>query len=187
MDGRKIDIYCENPIDNVLIDLSDPLSNLLYKMNITPNMVTIFRLLFILYQTYNLYYNKISINTFILSYIFYYYLDCVDGYMARKYNLITKIGDILDHVTDISVVLLVFYLFMYSKYDKFGIIITIITIITLLLHLGCQEQYNSKDEMILGKLKYICPSKEYIQVTKYFGCATYNIVFLILLYYYYVN
>ena len=40
MNGRKIDVIYENPLDNILIDLADKLTPLLYNNKITPNMVT---------------------------------------------------------------------------------------------------------------------------------------------------
>jgi phosphatidylglycerophosphate synthase len=187
MNGRKIEVDYENPIDSILIELSEPLVNILYKLNITPNMVTIFRLVFILLQINNLYHNRISINSFVLSYIFYYYLDCADGYMARKFNMTSIIGDLLDHFTDMGVSLLLFYLFLYNKMNNYGYLILLIILFLSMYHLGCQELYNEKNNTVLGIFKCLCSSKESIYMSKYFGCGTYNIIFLILFYYYYVN
>ena len=38
-----------------------------------------------------------------------YYFDCIDGPMARKYNMVTVFGDYYDHGTDIICFTLVNY------------------------------------------------------------------------------
>ena len=43
-------------------------------------------------------------HQFLLSaalFIFAYIFDCLDGYVARTYNMVTKFGDYYDHVTDV--------------------------------------------------------------------------------------
>jgi phosphatidylglycerophosphate synthase len=32
---------------------------------------------------------------------YFYFLDCVDGFIARKYEKVTRLGDVLDHVSDV--------------------------------------------------------------------------------------
>jgi hypothetical protein len=38
--GRKINRINENPIDNILIDICEFISPVIYKLKITPNMIT---------------------------------------------------------------------------------------------------------------------------------------------------
>lgn len=75
-------------------------SDMLYtKYNITPNMITL---------TNNLIVTPIALiylelNNIYMTFIFLYLrclLDSIDGYIARKYKLITILGEIYDHVSD---------------------------------------------------------------------------------------
>ena len=68
-------------------------------LNLTPNIITLFNAFivtgFLFYYWY--------IDNFIYSAIFLFLrnlLDGSDGYIARKYNLYSKVGDIYDHMSD---------------------------------------------------------------------------------------
>ena len=47
--GRKIPSNIENPFDTLLISLCDKLIDFCYTLKITPNMVTIFRMMFAIF------------------------------------------------------------------------------------------------------------------------------------------
>ena len=59
--------------------------------------------------------------------------DVLDGNYAKKYKMVTKFGDLYDHIKDISVNILlvfVFYKYMTFKHNKrLCLILLIITII----------------------------------------------------------
>jgi hypothetical protein len=74
--GRKIQYYLENPIDNILIDLCD---RLIPFINATPNQITIFRLILGIIFIYHLNCRTNKLFT-ILFIVFFYFLDCLDGY-----------------------------------------------------------------------------------------------------------
>ena len=109
--GRKIDREMENPIDNIVLDyICEPVSNILRSTSekITPNMITSVGLaigLACIYAIYQGYY-KTGFALYWLCYIF----DCLDGYYARKYNMITRFGDFFDHFRDVFVILVVIIL-----------------------------------------------------------------------------
>ena len=66
---------------------------------ISPNQITFLNNLFIT----PLLFLCIQNNYYFISYIFVYireYLDSLDGYIARKYNLCSKEGEIYDHFCD---------------------------------------------------------------------------------------
>ena len=80
-------------------------------------MVTWIGIIFEIIALYYLYYKKISLFAiFFVS--LSYFLDCVDGHLARKYNQQTKLGDWLDHISDwitaTGIVIIAFY--NYGKY-----------------------------------------------------------------------
>jgi len=80
----------------------------------------------------------------IVSFIFYliqYNFDSVDGYHARRKNMITEFGDHYDHITDLIVTGILLYM-IYKRYKKINFFIKnkyiIIIFITLFFfNLSC--------------------------------------------------
>jgi hypothetical protein len=185
---RKIEKKYENPFDNILIDLCEYCSPFFHKLNFSPNDITTLSLIFGILSIYFLYKNNLVL--FIVLYIISYFFDCFDGFYARKYKMVTKFGDIYDHVKDISVgVGIIIVLIITNKCSTTITVSIIITFIILTIlanvNLGCQELiYNTSDESpILNNLTKLCPGdpKETIKFTRYFGCGTYVILSLCLI------
>jgi len=89
----------ESFFDNYLyFPISDLLVTPLREIGLTPNNVTIISTLFSLSVIYFLSINEIEYACIALS--IGYLLDCVDGNMARKYNMGSKYGMALDMVSD---------------------------------------------------------------------------------------
>jgi phosphatidylglycerophosphate synthase len=173
---RKIEKHMENPIDNYLIDFADYLSPYFYKLNFTPNGITTLSLITGLLSVF-----LIHIDYYILAGIMFfvsYFFDCMDGFYARKYQMVTKFGDLYDHIKD-AIVFSLTALFIYIKtYHKLPLTI-IIGIFTLLamIHLGCQEiVYQKQESDTLVFTKNLCPYESSIYLTRYFGCGTLFVV-----------
>ncbi|MCX8058121.1 MAG: phosphatidylglycerophosphatase A [Spirochaetes bacterium] len=95
-----------------------------------PNILTILR--FILIIPFIIFFSKKDLISTILSFLIFIIAsitDYIDGKIARKYNLITKIGVFLDPLADKFLVLTGFFLFSLYKI----IFINIILIIMLLI------------------------------------------------------
>lgn len=194
--GRKIESEFENPVDNLFIKISEVISGPLVKIGVTPNMITTLSFICGLISVYLLYKDHYlwSGSLFVLGYFF----DCMDGYIARKYNMISKFGDLYDHYTDIIVNISLLIVFMCKKMDtKLKVILFILIFIFIfcsLTHLGCQEKHyeliekkNSKDGILYNLVK-LCKRKEMIGITKYFGTGSYTIfIFLIIVFYKKIN
>jgi hypothetical protein len=121
------DINIFFPIATKLID---PLRNI----GLTPNGVTYISTFFTLLSIYFIYLNKYPLAG--LSYGLGYLLDCVDGKMARKYNMGTSFGMALDLVSDnISNLILISYLY-FVKYDKIKLWLIPIVIMTIMISLS---------------------------------------------------
>ena len=96
---RKIDRKYTNPFDNLLVDLTNKIDFIFFKLGFTPNILTTFNLIFSLLSLQSLYHKGyfLSITSFLIA----YYFDCADGSYARKYKMISKYGDLYDHILDL--------------------------------------------------------------------------------------
>ncbi len=133
------DRYTEPWIDAyVFHPLSDKLSHILYKFGLTPNQVTFLSTISGLYSAYLLYNNKYTQAAIFL--MIGHLLDCVDGRLARNYDMGSSFGEAFDSVSDISehlVFLLV--LFIKSKMNLIlAFIIMIIYFICMIWHGLCE-------------------------------------------------
>lgn len=178
--GRKINYVEENPIDNSLIDVCEDVSNPLINLGFTPNMITTIGTMFGILSVYCVYMDK-----YIPAFIFFwlsYFLDCLDGFYARKYKLYSKFGDYYDHIRDIIIGLfftsIVFYKLKTKNEKIFFVTILILICLLTCTHMGCQEK-NSNNTIhndTLNILTNLCRDKSDIKYTRYVGMGTLNLV-----------
>ena len=179
---RKIPRELENPIYNFIVTLIDPLCPIFKKLHFTPNIITTLSLITGMFSAYFLYKSNVIVFSvlFLLSYIF----DCMDGYYARKYDMVTRAGDIYDHIKDTLVLILVLTVFIYKNKNNIAVVIVSLIIMSLSLVLmlsffGCQERiYNKSDSPTLSFTKRFCPDTSMIKLLKFFGSATIIFVFI---------
>ena len=185
---RKIGAEYENFIDNYLIDICEYMSSYIHKLGITPNIITTLSLICGL-SAAALLYNKYYYSACIL-WIVSYYLDNLDGYIARKYNQTSKIGDYYDHIADsIKFLTALFVLYKLNSHKFYEVSIVLFIFLMLMMsHLGCQESYYNKNESeSLSFTKHMCPVDSFenktvpyaINITKYFGCGTFNLMIVL--------
>lgn len=185
-EGRKVSSDIENPIDNILIEISDMLSPTFKSLGFTPNGLTTISLIFGAASLYHLYNHELTEFTVYaaLAYLF----DVMDGFYARKYNMVTVQGDKYDHYKDVIMVL-IGILIVFKQYDVTNypvlIVIAIVLLILGLINTGCQEKIKSdssiqEQEEVLRILDPIVPDEEncsyYMKYLRYFGTGT--LVFL---------
>ena len=192
--GRKINSHIENPIDDYLIGICDKTINICIKYNISPNMITLFRA-FLLIFIYNYLFNTNKKLEPIILIIIFYFLDCLDGHLARTTDKVTKIGDILDHSADFIFLLIITY-FIYIKNFSNKKLISIFYIVFLylgLIHMGVQ-QLNYSDNNPDKKYEYIDNlnyfhffNKNDIKWTRYVGCGSFILITLFIIYYIQTN
>ena len=177
--GRKVDSSIENPIDNFMIDVSEQMSPFFRAMGFTPNGLTTISFIFGLAAMYNLYYYNIFLFAifFLLAHLF----DCMDGFYARKYNMVTDGGDKYDHFKDLFIVILLVFI-LFSRYNlvAFPILLIILAVLIVLsmMSVGCHERIT-KPENKSGTLQVydvITPNREtcmrYTNSLKWFGPGT---------------
>ena len=207
--GRKIPPEYENPIDNILLDLCEGSLDFCIDNKINPNAITLFRIVLGISVIYHFNY---SCNIFIpvVGSLFFYWLDCLDGHLARSTNQVTLLGDYLDHYADITFYIALIISFFYKKYTNKTYILVIIIISSYLtmIHMGLQQKnykiikqkirdennlttddlkkiiIDDIDDELLDNLNYFHNfDKTNIRWTKYFGTGTLYIIFAIVIYF----
>ena len=188
MNGQKVDLNYESPIDFIFIRLAQVTKPLFKNLCFTPNMITTLSLIssLMMYKEFS----KQNFKRAGLWFLGSYYFDCLDGNFAISYNMVTKFGDYYDHLSDLLTVFLIF-LGIYQSKIPFKIkrlyfyIITIFGILTA-SQLGCiQKMYQNKFESpTLNIFSKFCPKKDYINTVKYFGPGTLTILVFLIIYNY---
>ena len=188
--ARKIPTKYEYRIDNILYYLVENTVPLYYKLGLTPNMITMLSFAFALAGLYVFYYNEQTLLGACLLFLGYYW-DCCDVYMARKYDMVTKYGDVLDHVTDWLTMALLLYVFWLKKKNRrhFYRMLCIIFVLGALcaVHIGCQEKIYEKSETESPSLVFLtnlCPNPFMIRFTRFFGTGTAQLMLCMMVVYY---
>ena len=191
----KVHESLEDPISQFFYDVSDLISPYLYKVGITPNIVTFSRLLLIIVAFFYLFkvgnYKMVAV-----LYTLAYFGDCLDGHLARKYNLDSTAGDCFDHISDVLTIIVSLY-FIISNLDKEfdWIILAIIIMMFLnLTHIACEERYLDYTGMhrqsdSLNIVQILCPRslieddelENFTEFVKFFGYGTYTLFIAIVL------
>ena len=186
----------ENPIDNIIYIFVELAAPYVHKMGLSPNMITTLSVLCSIISIYYLYQYLFLIS--IAFYILSYFCDCLDGYVARKYNMISKFGDIYDHVSDVVsfVTYLAILYLINSKIFFMFLPIILFFVIGAQIHIAFQELYFDKpnDSITLQLLTNVFvydknmskpDIRNILKYTRYFGLGTlqFAIVCITMVYY----
>ena len=142
----KVQVKYHCNIDKIMFGyLTHPVIDFAKQKNLTPNHITtlsfVSQLFAISFLSFD--YKKMYTCLYLLG----YYFDCIDGPMARKYNMITKFGDWYDHVTDILCCCLanLVYVYKYNFFEHYIIVaLYVIFFSGLMVYIGCQETIFNK-------------------------------------------
>ena len=182
---NKLTFEQENFFDNMIYKFIDTHLHKYYELGITPNMVTTMSLATGCFAAYLITKNKFT-EAGLLS-IISYYLDCVDGKLARKYNMVTVFGDYYDHFSDITKILLILFALYKNDSNTFKkvILILIPLFILSMYHIGCQQTLYPQETTESPTIDIFKSTKESciknIYQTKFFGLGTFNLVFAIII------
>ena len=143
-----------NPLDYGIIKLADYLLPNLKKLNLTPNSLTTLSLIFGILCLGSLYLANKTNNYIILFSVFYlvsYFFDYIDGMYARRYKMVTKIGDLYDHIKDIIIHISLLYIvvkkYNISKFKNLTIFVLMFTFLQYIA-LSCQDKlYTNNPEL----------------------------------------
>ena len=181
----KSELKNEEPISTLLYYISYKITKL---TNINPNYITTARLFLMLILYYLLYYGGRIMPAILL--LICYFLDHLDGEMARQNNRVTIFGDYYDHIVDQLYMLPLFYLlylkFKYHRNLKIIIFVFIALMITSTVLVGCQELIftktnNKVKSQSLNIITKLCIVKD-LHILKFFGQGLLHVylIFLIL-------
>ncbi|OFI05375.1 CDP-diacylglycerol--glycerol-3-phosphate 3-phosphatidyltransferase [Clostridium acetireducens DSM 10703] len=132
-------------------------------MNI-PNMLTLFRLFLIPVFAITFFSNiKNSLIFSILIFLLAGFTDILDGYIARKYKLITKCGIILDPLADKLMLITVLTCLTIKSYSPLWILI-IVTIKEFSMIIGGAILYNKNTVIPSNKFGKIATLLFYIAI-----------------------
>lgn len=177
---RKLEKAFENPIDNLLIDISESMFPIFRQWDFTANDITTLSFIFTLITLalFQLNWFKASAITFLISYLF----DVADGLYAREYGFLSRYGDWYDHINDLvrsGGILALMYFKVTHKLTWIYLCIgfALLTGLTFIF-LGCQEQIYNKNKSMLSVFKRLCQHnpKQKIKYMRYFGCGTFILI-----------
>lgn len=115
---------------------------------ITPNMLTAIRIGLVPLMIYSYLYVPRNGGTIAFSiFIFSAITDIMDGYIARKYNMITKIGTVLDPLADKLMLISVLSIFSLNNKISFWILV-IMALKELFMILGAYFLFYNKEVVI---------------------------------------
>jgi len=188
---NKLSDEYECPLDIHLYKFIDTHLHHYYNLGFTPNMVTTFSIIFGLFSAHQILDGHFKMAAFLM--LIAYYLDCVDGKLARQYNMISKFGDLYDHCGDMLKYMAITVALIESSRHKpthrqrmYMLIIFILSLIQI-IHFGYQESlYDKKDESLYLNIcrqvvAFDSTPEITIHYTKYFGCGTWTICFALLI------
>ena len=184
---NKINENLDNPIDTLIYNIIDTQLDFYYKLGFTPNMITTISLVAGLFGVYQVYNN--SYYTAGILWMIAYYYDCMDGKLARKYNMTSQFGDYYDHISDIikfSLLYIILFIKLQNKTissEKKYTLLLLFLVLSLLcfIQVGCQEQITHiKDSNSISFLDYIVSKKysceQQMKYLRYVGLGTYNMI-----------
>jgi phosphatidylglycerophosphate synthase len=170
---RKLPRSLECPIDNGILDLVDFVNPYFYTLGFTPNGLTFVSAVFGIACAVHCYY-----HLYVYASIFHfigYFFDCADGNFARRYNMVSKFGDLFDHIKDVLVGGLCVGVMMYNNnvlyyyYILFGILLFFNN-----LYLGEQENYFQGQKSDFLKVFTIRKCRFSLKFLRFFGCGAIN-------------
>ncbi len=186
---NKLSDQYENIFDIYIYKFIDSHLHIYKQLGLTPNMVTSLSLISGIISAYMIHNKKYKIAG--ILFLIAYYFDCVDGKLARKYNMVSKFGDYYDHISDVFKLLLIIYVLYKDNFEtfKYTSIIIILLSILCLYQMGCQQVIYSDIQQTQESptLDIFKPSKEScmsnIHNTKYFGCGTFYIILSLIIFF----
>lgn len=181
-----MDTY-ENPMDKWVIESSSGVVKWLHEsLGMTPNAVTILSMALAILGMVFLWRGGVAgFVGFLIAFALSYWMDDLDGVMARRYKLTSDIGEILDHVSDaLGFVGVVFVLAVrYKAFARTPLLmaILILSAVIPITHYTCANKQCGNTTGAIGLLTNLCPGNEKGRCIAKFltplGALTYQLIF----------
>jgi phosphatidylglycerophosphate synthase len=182
MTTNKLHASEENPLDNLVYGVTTPLLPAFRATGHTPNAITTYSFACGLLAAFALWHGYLFAfaSLYTLSYVF----DCMDGQMARTYQMSSRFGDLYDHVTDLAVYLLLLYVVVvrHKRPPTPPVVVTmVLATVLLMVSVGCQQHRKPSDigDESIDLTKHACREREWIHWTRFFSPATFLLVTII--------
>jgi phosphatidylglycerophosphate synthase len=152
----------EHPVDLLVVSLSSWLIRLMREvLGLTPNHVTALSIVASAVALVYLWQGRL--RAFVAAGAVAYWMDDLDGAMARRYNMGTKIGEYLDHLSDLAffVGIVLVLAFRYDAFRKHPWLMMALLLSALIpaTHNACAARACGKDEGAIGVVADImCPT-----------------------------
>lgn len=179
---NKLPRDLENPYDAWILEHTARLLPALRATGCTPNLLTTCRLLCGLWSRWCLWHDRP------IAFAFWHHVgygfDCLDGQMARAYDMVSRVGDIYDHVTDAVLDILLVWIIV-RKYGALppALLLLVGSMLGLcVVAMGCQQRYyhaanpHAPAES-LDAPRALCPPGEperILRWTRLFGTGTWQ-------------
>lgn len=150
----------------------------------TPNLVTLYSLLCGCAAAGALWLERPG--TFVVLYILSYVLDCMDGALARRYNMTSPFGDWFDHLSDWVVLGLVLAVVWHRRGFRAVDLVVALTVLSVVaVSSGCEQRHRRHrlrqpvdGSAALDLLVPVCPCRQAIHVTRFAGTSP-GVLFLV--------
>lgn len=133
-------------------NLLRPLVRVLHKMKITPNQVTIVTCLLSIAVGLMLYFTETAETFLILPFFFFFRmaLNAMDGMLAKEFNMQSKLGAILNEVTDVLSDSVLYYAFTSISFISAPLVHLVILLAALSELTGVAALLNGKPRQYAG-------------------------------------
>lgn len=186
--GCKLPRALENPLDDLIMVAVEPLLQPLRDAGVTPNMVTLASAASSLASVYCCFSGRrlAAVGLWLLGYV----LDCVDGFMARRFGMESVLGDLLDHGTDLLAYggLLAFVAWRFASAGTGGLPVPPVWPLAVEAALGCLMVYHMQCQErgteympVEGVDGSACADKAHLRWTRWVGAGTLTAWHLVLI------
>lgn len=144
-------------LDNIIVNKIMKYENIF--KNVHPNIVTISGLLMNFYIYYLLYKPNFNLNLLIVCLLYRWLVDILDGAIARKYKKTSKLGNLLDTLSDLIMLFIIInyiqeYYFNIS-FNIFNSVLLVISIIIIYKYKILESHNNVKNTKKNNIIDYI--------------------------------
>ena len=158
----KLPRELEHPLDNFLVDLSDAALPVWRALRMVPNHVTLLSIASELAALWFLY--KGQPLPFAGFAVLGVYFDYADGYYARTDDMVTRLGDLLDHISDWTYAVAACVLVAWRMRGRAELPLAVMAVlgVAMAVHLGCQQRTypGPREPETLDALQCMCPGKD---------------------------